>query len=96
MTELTFSANPQSRGAIVRWMLEEVGAPDYPVVLDNGPAMKTPGFLAINPMGKVPLTPQIPRGRGRRLGMGVHTYQRRSSQRNWTVHWSTMIFPAST
>jgi len=24
------------------------------VVLDYGPAMKTPGFLAINPMGKVP------------------------------------------
>jgi len=46
--------NPMSRGRIVRWMLEEVGVPYETVVLPYGPSMKTPDFLALNPMGKVP------------------------------------------
>ena len=51
---LTLYTNPMSRGRIARWMLEETGA-EYDVqYLDYGPAMKTPDFLAINPMGKVP------------------------------------------
>lgn len=44
-----------SRGAIVRWMLEEVGEP-YEVRLLNlkaGDQLK-PEYLAVNPMGKVP------------------------------------------
>lgn len=51
---LTFYTNPQSRGRIVRWMLEEVGAPYDTVLLDYGTTMKAPAYLAINPMGKVP------------------------------------------
>lgn len=51
---LTFYTNPQSRGRIVRWMLEEVGQPYETVVLDYGTTMKAPEYLAINPMGKVP------------------------------------------
>ncbi|MFA5539205.1 MAG: glutathione S-transferase family protein [Gemmobacter sp.] len=51
---LTFYTNPNSRGAMVRWMLEETGADYETVVLDYGPPMKAPGYLAINPMGKVP------------------------------------------
>lgn len=54
MAELTFYTNPMSRGAIVRWMLEEVGAPYETVLLDYGTTMKAPDYLAINPMGKVP------------------------------------------
>ncbi len=55
MTEtLTFYTNPQSRARIVRWMLEEVGAPYETVVLGYGTSMKGADFLAINPMGKVP------------------------------------------
>lgn len=55
MTEdLVFYTNPWSRGRIVRWMLEEVGAPYRSEIVDYGPAMKTPEYLAINPMGKVP------------------------------------------
>jgi glutathione S-transferase len=54
MAELTFYTNPMSRGAIVRWMLEEVGAPYETVLLDYGTTMKAPEYLAINPMGKVP------------------------------------------
>lgn len=54
MSDLTFYTNPMSRGAIVRWMLEEVGAPYETVVLDYGTTMKAPEYLAINPMGKVP------------------------------------------
>lgn len=51
--ELVFYTSPMSRGRIVRWMLEEVGAPYRTEVLEF-PAMKTARYLAINPMGKVP------------------------------------------
>ncbi len=51
---LTFYTHPQSRGRIVRWMLEEVGTPYDTVLLDYGTTMKAPEYLAINPMGKVP------------------------------------------
>ncbi len=51
---LTFYTNPQSRGRIARWMLEEAGATYETVVLDYGTTMKAPEYLAINPMGKVP------------------------------------------
>jgi glutathione S-transferase len=43
-----------SRGQIVRWMLEEVGAPYETQILGYGTSMKDPAYLAINPMGKVP------------------------------------------
>lgn len=52
--EIVFYTNPMSRGRIVRWMLEEVGRPYRAVVLDYGTTMKSPDYLAINPMGKVP------------------------------------------
>jgi len=52
--DLVFYTNPMSRGRIVRWMLEEVGAPYRTEVLGYGTSMKDPGYLAINPMGKVP------------------------------------------
>ena len=52
--DLVFYTNPMSRGRIVRWMLEELGQPYRTVVMDFGPAMKSPEYLAINPMGKVP------------------------------------------
>ncbi len=51
---LIFYTNPMSRGRIVRWMLEEVGAPYETVLLDYGTTMKAPEYLAVNPMGKVP------------------------------------------
>ncbi|PTS87145.1 glutathione S-transferase [Sphingomonas sp. HMWF008] len=51
---LTFYTNPRSRGRIVRWMLEEVGAPYETVVLDYATTMKAEPYLSINPMGKVP------------------------------------------
>jgi len=51
---LTFYTNPQSRGRIVHWMLEEVGAPYETKVIQYGPEMKAAPYLAINPMGKVP------------------------------------------
>lgn len=52
--EIVFYTNPQSRGRIVRWMLEEVGQPYRTEVLSFGEGMKSPEYLAINPMGKVP------------------------------------------
>ena len=51
---IVFYTNPMSRGRIVRWMLEELGHPYETKVLQYGPEMKSPGYLAINPMGKVP------------------------------------------
>jgi glutathione S-transferase len=52
--ELVFYTNPQSRGRLVRWMLEEVGRPYRTEVLDYSSTMKAPAYLAVNPMGKVP------------------------------------------
>ena len=52
--ELVFYTNPMSRGRIVRWMLEEVGAPYRTQIVQYGPEMKSADYLAINPMGKVP------------------------------------------
>ena len=51
--ELVFYTNPMSRGRIARWMLEEVGEPYRTEILDFAD-MKSPAFLAVNPMGKVP------------------------------------------
>lgn len=52
---ITFYTNPMSRGQIARWMLEEVGQPYDMIVLDYGDeGMKSPDYLAVNPMGKVP------------------------------------------
>jgi glutathione S-transferase len=52
--EIVFYTNPQSRGRIARWMLEETGAPYRAEVLDYGTTMKAADYLAVNPMGKVP------------------------------------------
>jgi glutathione S-transferase len=54
MSELIFYTNPQSRGRIVRWMLEECGADYRTVVIPYGPEMKSDPYISINPMGKVP------------------------------------------
>jgi glutathione S-transferase len=51
---LMLYTNPMSRGRIARWMLEEIGAAYEVTVLDYGSTMKSPEFLALNPMGKVP------------------------------------------
>jgi len=52
--ELVFYTNPQSRGRVVRWMLEEVGQPYRTELLEFGAAMKSAEYRRINPMGKVP------------------------------------------
>ena len=52
--DLVLYTNPQSRGRIARWMLEEVGRPYRTEPMQFGTTMKTPDYLAINPMGKVP------------------------------------------
>jgi glutathione S-transferase len=53
--EIVFHHNPMSRGRIAHLMLEEVGAP-YRIVLHSFDRRehKTPEYLAINPMGKIP------------------------------------------
>src|SRR5690348_8508797 len=53
MADLIFYTNPQSRGRIVRWMLEEVGAP-YETEVIPYDQMKSERYLAIHPLGKVP------------------------------------------
>lgn len=52
MADYTFYTNPMSRGQIARWALHEAGA-DYDQVIVEW-AAKSPKFLEINPMGKVP------------------------------------------
>lgn len=51
---LRFFYHPQSRARMVRWMLEECDAVYEPVRLEFGGTMKSPDYLALNPMGKVP------------------------------------------
>lgn len=51
--DLVFYTNPMSRGRLVRWLLEEIGQPYRTELLDFA-TMKTPAYLAVNPMGKVP------------------------------------------
>jgi glutathione S-transferase len=52
---IVFYTNPMSRGRIVHWMLEEVGAPYRTELLSfDRNEHKSPAYLAINPMGKVP------------------------------------------
>ena len=53
MAGLIFYTNPQSRGRIVRWMLEEVGQPNETEV-HTYDEMKSERYLAIHPLGKVP------------------------------------------
>ena len=53
MADLIFYTNPQSRGRIIRWMLEEVGQP-YETEVIAYDQIKSERFLAVNPMGKVP------------------------------------------
>ena len=54
MNDLVFYTNPQSRGRIAHWMLEEIGEPYDTVWLEFGAAMQSDEYLAVNPMGKVP------------------------------------------
>ena len=52
---IVFYTIPMSRGRIVHWMLEEIGAPYRTELLSfDKNEQKTPAYLAINPMGKVP------------------------------------------
>src|SRR6516164_5383253 len=53
--EIVFHHNPMSRGRIAHFMLEEVGAP-YRIELHSFDKRehKTPAYLAVNPMGKIP------------------------------------------
>lgn len=59
--DLVLYTNPRSRGAMARWMMEELGQPYRVELLGYGPPMRTPQFLALNPMGKVPLLTHGPR-----------------------------------
>lgn len=55
MSNLVFYSNPQSRGRIAHWMLEELAEPYAIQWLDYGPeGTKSADYLAINPMGKLP------------------------------------------
>ena len=52
MADLIFYTNPQSRGRIVRWMLEEIGEP-YETEAVPYDQIKSERYLAVNPLGKV-------------------------------------------
>jgi glutathione S-transferase len=54
MSDLVLYTNPQSRGRMAHWMMEELGVPYETVWLDFGTSMKSADYLAVNPMGKVP------------------------------------------
>lgn len=53
--EIVLYTNPMSRGRIARWMLQEVGQPYRTEIVDFRSGAKPAAFLALNPMGKVPV-----------------------------------------
>lgn len=53
-SDLIFYTNPMSRGRVIRWMLEEVGAPYETVILEWGNAAQFEDYRRINPMAKIP------------------------------------------
>ena len=56
MTDLTLHYAIPSRGFVTHWLLEELGQPFERRILDfDKEEQKTPEFLALNPMGKVPV-----------------------------------------
>lgn len=53
--ELVFYGNPRSRAQMVHFMLEELGVPYRPVIIDfEAGESRRADYLAVNPMGKVP------------------------------------------
>jgi glutathione S-transferase len=55
MSDLMFYTAVPSRGAVVRWMLEEIGEPYDVTVLDlKSGEQNQPAYRAVNPQGKVP------------------------------------------
>jgi glutathione S-transferase len=55
MTDLTLFHSVPSRSAIALWMLEEIGEPyDLRLISLKRGENRESGFLAVNPMGKVP------------------------------------------
>ncbi len=54
MSDIVFYTNPQSRGRIVHWFLEELGEPYDTQWIEYGEQIKGADYLAVNPMGKVP------------------------------------------
>jgi glutathione S-transferase len=55
MAKLTLYHAAPSRSSITRWMLEEIGEPyDIRLLSLSSGDNRTPDYLAINPMGKVP------------------------------------------
>ena len=55
MGKLTLYHAAPSRSSIVRWMLEEIGEPyELSVLSLMKGEQSAPGYLAVNPMGKVP------------------------------------------
>lgn len=56
MSDLVLFHAAPSRSSIIRWMLEEIGAPYDLRLLDlQAGDNRKPDFLALNPMGKVPV-----------------------------------------
>lgn len=52
--EIVLYTHPRSRGRTVRWMLEETRVPYRVETLEPGKGTRTPDYMAINPMGKIP------------------------------------------
>ncbi len=55
MTEIVLYTHPFSNGRVVRWLLEEIGVPYRVEIIDLNAPERPAAFLAMNPMGKVPV-----------------------------------------
>jgi glutathione S-transferase len=55
MADPILYTHPMSNGRIVRWLLEEIGVSYRIELIDITTDVRPPGFIAINPFGKVPV-----------------------------------------
>jgi glutathione S-transferase len=85
--------SPRSRSFSALWLMEETGQPYERVLTDiTTGAQKTPEFLAINPMGKVPAVKDGDAVLGEAAAICAYVAER-YPEANWRRPWAIRAAP---